>query len=118
MRHSFGVAPHRWRHAGAFDDVLSLADVDRALTGSGLRRPAFRLVRDGEVLPPADYTKSARTGASRIDDLIDTGRALDLFAGGATIVLQGLQRWWPPAARGSAASSSSASATRCRPTPT
>ena len=97
-QHSFGVAPHRWRHAGAFDDVLSLADVDRALTGSGLRRPAFRLVRDGEVLAPSSYTRSARTGASRIDDLIDPGRALDLFADGATIVLQGLQRWWPPAA--------------------
>ena len=63
--HSFGVAPHRWRHVGAFDDVLSLADVDRALTGSGLRRPAVRLVRDGEILPPGDYTKTARTGASR-----------------------------------------------------
>ncbi len=95
---SFGVAPHRWRHAGAFADVLSLADVDHALTGSGLRRPAVRLVRDGEVLPPASYTKSARTGASRIDDLVDAGRALDLFADGATVVLQGLQRWWPPAA--------------------
>jgi lysine-specific demethylase/histidyl-hydroxylase NO66 len=93
------VAPHRWRHAEAFDDVLSLADVDRALTGSGLRRPAFRVVRDGEVLPPGTYTRSARTGATRIDDLIDTGRALELFAGGATIVLQGLQRWWAPATR-------------------
>jgi len=93
------VAPHRWRHAGAFDDVLSLADVDRALTTAGLRRPAVRLVRDGEILPPGDYTKAARTGASRIDDLIDPGRALDLFGAGATIVLQGLQRWWPPATR-------------------
>jgi hypothetical protein len=92
------VAPHRWRHAGSFDDVLSLADVDRALTGAGLRRPAFRLVRDGDVLPPSAYTRSARTGASRIDDLIDTGRVLDLFASGATVVLQGLQRWWAPAA--------------------
>jgi hypothetical protein len=93
------VAPHRWRHAAAFDDVLSLADVDAALTGSGLRRPAFRLVRDGEVLPPSTYTRTARTGSSSIDDLIDPGRTLDLFAGGATIVLQGLQRWWPPATR-------------------
>jgi hypothetical protein len=93
------VAPHRGPHAGAFDDVLSLADVDRALTGAGLRRPAVRLVRDGEILPPGDYTKAARTGASRIDDLIDPGRALDLFGAGATIVLQGLQRWWPPATR-------------------
>ena len=78
--------------------MLSLADVDQALTASGLRRPAFRLVRDGDVLAPSTYTRNARTGSSRIDDLIDTGRALDLFAGGATIVLQGMQRWWSPAA--------------------
>ncbi len=98
LSNAFGVAPHRWRHTGAFDDVLSLADVDAALTASGLRQPAFRLVRDGDVLPPSTYTRHARTGSSRIDDLIDTGRALDLFAQGATIVLQGLQRWWSPAA--------------------
>jgi hypothetical protein len=77
--------------------VLSLADVDRTVTGTGLRRPAFRLVRDGDVIPPADYTRTARTGGSRIDDLIDPGRVLDLFAGGATVVLQSLQRWWLPA---------------------
>lgn len=93
------MAPHRWRHTGSFDDVLSLADVDRALTGSGLRRPAFRLVRDGDILPSSTYTRSARTGSARIDDLIDAGRVLDLFADGATVVLQGLQRWWSPAAR-------------------
>ncbi|HET6949891.1 MAG TPA: cupin domain-containing protein [Acidimicrobiales bacterium] len=86
------------RRTGSFGDVLSLGDVDRALTGGGLRRPAFRVVRDGEVLPPSSYTRTARTGAARVDDLIDPGRVLDLFAHGATIVLQGLQRWWPPAA--------------------
>ena len=92
------MTPQRWRHKGSFDDVLSLADVDRALTGSGLRRPAFRVVRDGDILPPSTYTRSVRTGSSHIDDLIDTGRVLDLFADGATVVLQGLQRWWAPAA--------------------
>lgn len=95
----FGTRPHLWRGSGSFDDVLSLADADRALTGAGLRRPAFRLVQDGEVLPPASYTRTARTGSSRIDDLIDPGRVLDLFGRGATVVLQALQRWWPPAAR-------------------
>lgn len=93
------MAPHRWHHAGGFDDVLSFAGVDAALTGAGLRRPAVRLVRDGEVLDPAAYTRGARTGAVHIDDLIDPGRTLDLFAAGATVVLQGLQRWWAPAAR-------------------
>jgi cupin superfamily protein len=62
-----------------------------------LRRPAFRLVRDGDVIPPSDYTRTARTGGTRIDDLIDPGRVIDLFAGGATVVLQSLQRWWLPA---------------------
>lgn len=79
--------------------MLSLADTDRALTGAGLRHPAFRLVRDGEALPPSLYTRRARTGAVRVDDLIDPGRVLDHFAAGATVVLQGLQRWWAPAAR-------------------
>jgi JmjC domain len=55
-------------------------------------------VRDGEVLPPSSYTRGARTGSAHIDDLIDPGRVLDLFADGCTVVLQGLQRWWPPAA--------------------
>jgi bifunctional lysine-specific demethylase and histidyl-hydroxylase NO66 len=93
------VAPQVWRHPGAFDDVLSVADVDRALTVTGLRRPAFRLVHDGEVIAPRRYTRRARQGSEDIDDLIDTGRVMDLFADGATVVLQGLQRWWEPAAR-------------------
>jgi bifunctional lysine-specific demethylase and histidyl-hydroxylase NO66 len=73
--------------------------VDRALTGSGLRQPAFRLVRDGEPVDPRSYTRPGRTGRHQFSDLIDTGRVLDLFAGGATIVLQSLHRWWPPLAR-------------------
>jgi len=92
------VAPQVWRHPDTFDDVLSLADVDRALTVTGLRRPAFRLVHDGEVIAPRRYTRRARQGSEDIDDLIDTGRVMDLFADGATIVLQGLQRWWEPTA--------------------
>ncbi len=92
------MVPHR-HHAGAFDDVLSLADVDRALTGAGLRRPAVRAVRDGEPLAPSSYSRRARIGGSTVDDLIDVGRLLDLFAAGATIVLQGLHRWWPATAR-------------------
>ena len=95
----FGVAPHLRRGAGSFADLLSLDDVDRALTGSGLRQPAFRLVRDGEPVDPRSYTRLGRTGRHQFSDLIDTGRVLDLFAGGATVVLQSLHRWWPPVAR-------------------
>jgi JmjC domain len=96
---TFGVAPHLRRGAGSFGDLLSLDDVDRALSGSGLRRPAFRLVRDGEPVDPRRYTRTGRTGRHQFTDLIDTGRVFDLFAGGATVVLQSLHRWWPPLAR-------------------
>jgi ribosomal protein L16 Arg81 hydroxylase len=57
------------------------------------------VVRDGEVIDRAGFTRPARTGASHYDDLIDPGRVLDLFASGATVVLQSLHRWWPPIAR-------------------
>lgn len=98
VEESFDRSPHRWR-SGGFADLLSLAEVDAALTGGGLRFPAVRLVRDGEVLDPKGYTRRARTGATAFSDLLDAPRALDLFAEGATVVLQSLQRWWPALAR-------------------
>ncbi|MET0727443.1 MAG: cupin domain-containing protein [Acidimicrobiales bacterium] len=94
----FAVAPHRWS-GGAFDDLLSLEDVDRQLNWGGLRRPVIRLVRDGEVLDPATWTRRARTGPVWVDDLVHPGRTLGLFADGATIVLQSLHRWWAPLTR-------------------
>jgi bifunctional lysine-specific demethylase and histidyl-hydroxylase NO66 len=51
------------------------------------------------VLDPATWTRSARTGATRVDDLVDPARALALFGDGVTIVLQSLHRWWPPLTR-------------------
>ena len=91
----FAVGPYLC-HGGDFGDLLSLADVDDQLTRRALRRPAVRLVRDGEALDPSTWTSRTRTGSTWIDDAVDPGRALELFAGGATIVLQSLQRWWPP----------------------
>lgn len=91
-----GRGPHLHRDGGSFDDLLSLADVDEALTCRGLRHPAVRVVRDGEVVDRGCFTRTARTGRVRVDDLVEPGRLLDLFADGATIVLQALQRWWAP----------------------
>lgn len=95
---SLGAAPHRWHDASGFDDLLSLADVDAQLSGGGLRRPSVRLARDGDILASSSFTRRVRTGSVWIDDLIDPGRTLAQFADGATIVLQSLQRWWPPLA--------------------
>lgn len=82
-----------------FGDLLSLDDVDHLLSGYGLRTPTFRLVRDGQPLPVAEYTRSARLGGQPITGIADPARVFAAFDQGATIVLQGLQRFWPPLTR-------------------
>jgi bifunctional lysine-specific demethylase and histidyl-hydroxylase NO66 len=98
VRDHWAKAPLLRRGAGpgGFDDLLSLADVDRFLSTSSPRTPAFRLVKDGQPLPPAAYTKPGRIGSQPLHDLADAGRVYDHFRAGATIVLQGLHRYWPP----------------------
>jgi hypothetical protein len=97
----WGTAPLRRSSggAGSFDDLLSLADVDHIVSTTAPRRPAIRLVRDGEPIPPASYTRTAQVGGERVEGLIEPGRVFDLYGQGATIVLQSLQRSWAPLTR-------------------
>lgn len=76
----------------AFDGLLDLADVDRLITETLLRMPAFRLVKDGEPLDPATYTQTIRIGGRRLERTARPDRVSDEFEGGATIVLQALHR--------------------------
>lgn len=80
--------------------LLSLADADHLLTGTAIRTPAIRMARDGAVLPESAYTRGGATVAGRpLTGLVDPRKALALFDDGATIVFQGLQRYWPPLTR-------------------
>jgi mannose-6-phosphate isomerase-like protein (cupin superfamily) len=86
-------------HAGVgdhFDDLLTLDDVDRFLTTTALRTPYFRLVKAGDQIPEASYTRSGRTGSRDVDGIVDPARVAALFHDGATIVLQGVHRWSEP----------------------
>ncbi len=76
--------------------LLSLDDVDRLLMSSAIRTPAVRLARDGAVLPASRYTRSASQAGQPMTGLLDARKVLDLFEEGASVVLQGLQRYWPP----------------------
>jgi hypothetical protein len=78
-----------------FDDLFSLAAVDELVSTRGLRTPFIRLVKDGAVVEPSRYTRSGGIGAEIADQVVDD-RVLELFAGGHTVVLQGLHRLWPP----------------------
>lgn len=76
--------------------LLDLDDVDRLLTVSGIRTPAVRVARDGAVLPEAAYTRGGSLAGKPLTGLVDPVRLLALFDEGATVVLQGLQRYWQP----------------------
>ncbi len=90
-------------HAGiepdGFEDLLSFDDVDRILATTSLRTPSFRLVQAGNPIPESHYTRSATTGSRPVTGIADPARIAELFHGGATIVLQGLHRYWEPVGR-------------------
>lgn len=68
--------------------------MDSILTERGLREPFFRVVRDGA--PVGGMTRSAVAGSRTVGDLADPERIRTAYDSGATIVLQSLQRLWPP----------------------
>jgi ribosomal protein L16 Arg81 hydroxylase len=78
-----------------FSDLLSPSAVDELIAERGVRAPFIRLAKAGDVLARGCYTASAGFGAE-ITDQVDSAKVLSEFASGATIVLQGLHRLWPP----------------------
>lgn len=79
-----------------FDDLFSLDDVDRFVSSTSPRTPAFRLVRDGRPLEPARYTRTATIGGRSVPGVAHPAAIFEEFRRGATIVFQGLQRSCPP----------------------
>jgi Cupin superfamily protein len=78
-----------------FSDLLSPDTVDELIAERGVRAPFIRLAKEGGVLAKDCYLGPAGFGAE-IGDQVDSAKLLSQFASGATIVLQGLHRMWPP----------------------
>ena len=76
--------------------LLSFDDVDRLLTSTAIRTPAVRIAKDGSVLPASAYTRHATLAGQPLTGLLDPAKVFDLFDDGATVVLQGMHRYWPP----------------------
>jgi lysine-specific demethylase/histidyl-hydroxylase NO66 len=83
---------------GPLQQLLALEAVDELLTASALRTPAVRVVKNGTVLKAVDFTRPATMSGEAVTGLVDARKVLDLFRDGATVVLQGLHRYWPPLA--------------------
>jgi ribosomal protein L16 Arg81 hydroxylase len=78
-----------------FGDLLSPGMVDELIAERGVRAPFIRLAKEGDVLARDCYLGPAGFGAD-MPDQVDSAKLLGEFASGATVVLQGLHRLWPP----------------------
>ncbi len=80
---------------GPFVDLLDAAAVDELVSRRGLRTPFLRMAKEGTVLPGGRFTRGGGAGASIADQAADD-KVLGQIDDGATLVLQGLHRSWPP----------------------
>lgn len=71
--------------------LLSLPDVDRALSISSIWSSQIRVLRDGNDIPPAQLGKDGLLGSAT-----DLESLYAHYRGGATIVLQFLHERWKP----------------------
>jgi ribosomal protein L16 Arg81 hydroxylase len=78
-----------------FGDLLSASAVDELIAERGVRAPFIRMAARGDLLARECYLGPAGFGAE-MPDQVDSAKVLTEFAAGATIVLQGLHRLWPP----------------------
>jgi bifunctional lysine-specific demethylase and histidyl-hydroxylase NO66 len=75
---------------GRYDDLLSEREVERLICETGLRFPAFRLVKEGLKIDVADYTVDLPWRPVPFGRTVDVERVLAEFEAGASIVIQGL----------------------------
>ena len=80
---------------GSFADLLSAATIDELVSERGLRTPFLRVAKSGSTLAESAFTAPGGVGAGVADQVSDD-KLVRLFADGATMVLQGLHRVWPP----------------------
>ena len=79
---------------GCIDELFSVPAVDELVSQRGLRAPFLRVAKNGTTYGDRDFTDGGGVGAAVADQVSDD-KLLRLFAGGATLVLQGLHRTWP-----------------------
>ena len=81
---------------GELAGIFGIDDADHLVTTTALRTPQVRLAQDGSVVDQARYSRKATIAGQPMTGLVDARKVLALFDGGATIVFQGLQRYWEP----------------------
>jgi ribosomal protein L16 Arg81 hydroxylase len=87
------------RDPSIYEGLLSLDTLDELIHSSGLRSPTFRLVQDGDEIPPPAYTMgSIPWGTGSVSGFINRDATRHLMRQGATFVMEACQRILPSVA--------------------
>ena len=82
-----------------YEALLTLENVQNAISAGGLRYPAIQLSKGGGFLPPEAYCQDIRSGDVRFSGVPNIGRLHAEYQSGATISLPGFHRAWEPLQR-------------------
>lgn len=77
--------------------LLSIHDCDVLIGERALRTPAVQMAKDGRRLPPHRYTWAPLRSEVGVSDEIRPAAVKHELELGATLVINGLDRLWPPA---------------------
>lgn len=78
------------------DGLFSSADGAQLLRYGGLRVPEIRMVKDRGSVPNEAYMSDRALGYTRVSGVIDHDRVDRLIEQGATLLFQGVRRFWEP----------------------
>jgi hypothetical protein len=81
-----------------YAELLTIPDIDRLISSSGLRYPSLRLVKNGVSIPSTKYTYNLPWGGDSFNRMIDSEVVFSEFYQGATVVMQALHSNWMPLA--------------------
>jgi ribosomal protein L16 Arg81 hydroxylase len=76
------------RTMAVYQDVLRMEDVDAFLSRGDIRYPALRMAKDGPTILPSSYSSILTFGSYASEGLVDVERVRQLYASGASIILQ------------------------------
>jgi ribosomal protein L16 Arg81 hydroxylase len=82
--------------AGFYRDVLAKSDLEQMISSGVLRHPALQLSKAGRFYPAESFSRNIRTGADTFSGVLNVGKVVAEYRGGATVLLPGLQRSHAP----------------------
>lgn len=87
---------HSVRTATGLQSTITWSAIDALLNDQPIQAPAFRMVRDNKLLPVESISRSDQSTSRAVKGFADPVRVMAELGRGATLVLQSLNRFWPP----------------------